>query len=147
MIATKVYNALIAAAIAANGSIFGDGLKVKLVKNSFVPSPDLVLADLTFAAFTGSTPKVITAADQSVVRNQETGGYGIQMKEPAGGLNFICSAAPSEPETIYGYVVTDSTDALICSALLEQQTIIAQVGDFVETPSTIGYFSAGVFES
>jgi hypothetical protein len=147
MILTKTWNMFIAEALSLSGATFGDGLKFKLVKNSFVPSPTLVLADLTLAAFTGSAPKVIAGADQSVVRNEETGGYGVQVIEPVGGLNFVCTAAPAEPETIYGYIVTDSADALIGSALLEQQKIIAQIGDFVEVPATLGYFPASTFES
>jgi len=115
-------------------------MQVVLVANSFVPSRELSVADLTLASFTGSTPKDIPFGAQTYVLDNESGRLGILLKEPIGGYNFVCTVAPVEAETIYGWALINvDGDALYFSELLPTPIVVAAVGNVVPLPALLGW--------
>lgn len=108
------------------------GNKIALVIAAFVPEENLVIGDLTLAAFTGSTPKVLGAGTQNVGIDPTTGEQVITMKDPAGGLIWECSAAPVTPEVVYGIAMIDDAEAvLLGTELLSTPITITDVSDQV----------------
>jgi hypothetical protein len=110
-------------------------MHVHLVAATFTPSPGRVIADFTLATFTGSTPLNAGTGVQQAFLDPLSGRRTIQIKEPAGGWHWQCTAAPGSPETIYGYVVTDNgdTDVYGCS-LLPTPVEVSAVGHSVDIP-------------
>jgi len=112
-----------------------DALKVFLVISSFVPSLDLVLDDLDLATFTGSAAKLATVGEQQVFVDPTTNQEQIQILEPAGGWSWICTADPTLPETVYGWVLTDNAGTgLLGSGLLATPVTIASSGQGLSIP-------------
>jgi hypothetical protein len=97
---------------------------------------------LTLASFAGSTPITVPAPPQLETIDNETGRFGVLMKEPVGGYKFLCTTAPDTPETVYGWVVYDEEDALLYfTELLPNPVVITDVGNFVELTAVLGYLS------
>jgi len=110
--------------------------KVALVMAPFVPSENLVLADLTLADFTGSTPIAGVAGAQLVGTDPATLQEVITNKAPAGGWRWITTALTHLPETIYGYALIDNAGAtLIATATLPQPVTLSEIGDFIDLGS------------
>lgn len=110
-------------------------LKVYLVVSNFVPSRNLDIDSLTLASFTGSAAKTAGEAPQDVFEDPVSGRTVIQIKEPLGGWNWICTADPVEPQTVYGYIVTDGAGTgLIGSALLDNTVQISTAGQGLSIP-------------
>lgn len=108
-------------------------LHVHLAAAPFVPSLDLTLGDLTEATFTGSAAKLCGTGTQPIFYDGVDGLLTIQMKEPAGGFLFECTADPVSPETIYGIYLTDTADAVLWgSALLPAPVTIDAAGQGVD---------------
>src|SRR5262249_48439921 len=85
--------------------------------------------------FTGSAAKAAGTGTQQIGNAPGTGLRWVQMLEPAGGWTFKCTAAPSSPETVYGWVLTDGAGTTTWfSALLPDPVVIADVGDTVAIP-------------
>lgn len=79
-----------------------NGCKVRLFKNDVTPTKDSVLGDFTVPATTG----LVTAVAPTMGVAFENGdGAAIAIGSPA---QFVASADPEEPETIYGIVLTDA---------------------------------------
>lgn len=107
--------------------------KIALVSVLFANNEGLVLADLTFASFTGSAPKAGAAGAQQAGVDPITGDQVITILVPAGGYRWECTVAPGTPQTIYGFALTDSTGAtLLGASLLTTPVVITSVGDFVD---------------
>ncbi len=107
-----------------------------LVINSFTPSLSLELADVTLATFTGSTPLNAGTGVQPVLLNPLTNQYEIRIKEPAGGWSWICTADPATPETVYGFILTDTADTLLIgSGLVDTPVEISAAGQGLEIGS------------
>lgn len=148
-IPSKAFNDAIAALIAADTAWLASAspITVRLTTNEFTPSDTNLYADMAFAEFTGSAAKTITTGAQVVVRNEETGGLGIQLKEPAGGLNFVCTAAPGSPVTITGAAIILNGTTLIAAGRLASNKVIQFVGDYVTLSAIFGFLPSEPFDA
>lgn len=109
------------------------GNKVSLIAAAFTPGENLVLADLTLAAFTGSAAKTAGTGTQGSGVDPATGEQIITILDPAGGWRWTCTVAPGAPETIFGIALTDNTIAtLLGIEALDTPVVIAAVGDMVQ---------------
>jgi len=134
----------------AESDLFGDDAsnspRLLLVTNDFTEDKNLVYTDFTYANFTGSAAKEIPFGAQIEIVEQESERLGIMLKEPLGGLNFVCTAAPAEPETITGYVVYNGDNfSMIAMHRFQQDQTIAEVGDFVEISAKLGFVDYEMF--
>jgi hypothetical protein len=120
--------------------------RVALVTTDFTEDKSLAFEDFAQATFVGSTPKVVTFGAQNLVVEQVTERFGIVLKEPAGGFNFICASAPGSPETITGYIVYNGDDeTLYAMHRFDEDKIIAGVGDYVQLPAEFGFVPFDLF--
>lgn len=87
-------------------------MKLKLVKAPFVPSPTLDPSTLTIADFGGYADLSPTAGNQNSFIDPVTGLRVVELVEPAGGWHWQTTSAANLPQTIYGWVLTDSTGAI-----------------------------------
>lgn len=112
-------------------------MHVHLVIAPFNPALSLeTIGDLTLATFTGSTPKNCGTGAQQVFTDAGTGKLTLQLLEPAGGFTWECTVTPGAPETVYGFVVTDTADAVIHgSELLPAPLTISEAGQAVVVPN------------
>ena len=109
--------------------------KVSLVASNFVPSKTLALGSLTLATFTGSTALSAGIGAQQVFLDPVTNLQQIQILEPAGGWNWICTVDPASAETIYGWVYTDNAIAnVLASGLLAAPIPISVAGQGLSIP-------------
>lgn len=92
--------------------------KVHLAQNPFTPGPGLTLGGLIEATFTGYGAIAIGAGAWLVYRDPNSGAIWIEAPTPAGGWHFSCTGGTGLPQTIYGFYVTDSTDATLYGAEL-----------------------------
>lgn len=107
--------------------------KIALIAAAFTEQEDLVLGDLTFATFTGSTPKAGAAGAQQAGINPLTGDQCITNLAPAGGWRWECTAAPAVPETIFGYALTDNAGAIVLAVeQLVDAIVVANIGDTID---------------
>lgn len=107
---------LIADLLAEDANTFADpvdAMKVALVASNFVPSLDLTIGSLTLASFTGSTAKLAGVGDQTVYNDPVTGNRILQIKEPAGGWTWLCTATPTPAQVIYGFILTDNAGTVL----------------------------------
>lgn len=112
-----------------------NALHVHLIKQPFNPAAILVPGDVVPATFTGSTPLAAGLGAQQNFINPTGGLRTIQLKEPAGGWHWICTVLPAPAETIYGWMVTDNTDAVLYgSANFDTPVVISGVGEAVDIP-------------
>jgi len=109
-----------------------------LVKTPFTPGLALSLntADAK-ATFPGTTPLTNTGGAIPALIDPLTGRLVLRLNLPADGLVWICSTDPSEPETIYGMVFSDSSTTFnsphaLASCLLPEPVTISNAGQYVE---------------
>jgi hypothetical protein len=154
MLDTYVLDAMIADSLFLTGDgPFGEALgelKVRLVAAPFSPSKTLAFGDLTYATFTGGAAKdTATGLPQVQVYDSPSKRWGIMLAEPAGGFNWVCTAAPDSPETIYGVVVylpNGGSPVLYFSELLPGgPKVIENIGDFISIASLIGFLPSDLF--
>jgi hypothetical protein len=108
-------------------------MHVHLVAATFVPSLDLAIGTLTFATFTGSTAINAGTGAQLVFYDPTTNLRVIEIKTPAGGWHWACTATPTPAQTIYGFALTDNADAvLLASALLPTPITISAAGQGID---------------
>src|SRR5262245_12419019 len=87
--------------------------KVHLTTTNFTPSLDIAVGTLAAHTFTGSAALATGTGAPSTYYDVVSGYRVIELKEPVGGWHWSCTAAPTTPETIYGWFVTDSTGATL----------------------------------
>ena len=104
--------------------------RVGLVMAPFTPSPTTAYADLTFATFTGATPKTVASGAQGSAQYPVTQQMVITIVEPVGGWRFVTTDAVNLPQTIYGFALFDSTGPgpLIGSELLPEPVTLVAAG-------------------
>lgn len=111
---------------------------IALVAAPFTPGEDLVVADLTLATFTGSTPLEGSTGDQQAGVDPVTSEQKITILAPAGGWRWECTAAPVSPETIYGYaLLTNDSTTLLGVDVFANPIPIAAVSDFVDLGAVV----------
>lgn len=124
----------LAASTATLNKTAGSENLMALVISNFTPSRDLVIGDLTLATFTGSDPLEVTAGAQQVGFDPVRGQWFIELIPPVGGWYWECSAAPADPERVYGLALTDNPGTgLLGSWLLPDSVLIQSVADSVGT--------------
>lgn len=106
--------------------------KIALIAAPFGVNENIVVGDLTFATFTGSTPKAGAAGAQQVGIDPATGEEVITNLAPAGGWRWECTATPGVPETIFGFALLDSTLATVIGVQTIDPVSIAVIHDFVD---------------
>jgi len=135
---TKVIEDRFAALLATDTTTIaavGSAPNVHLIKEAFVPSRTTDFLSMEEAGFTGGGAKAATAGNQQSFTDPVTGNTVVQLLEPAGGWHWQATAAPPEPETIYGYVVTDNDNEVTYgSGLLDTPVVITDIGDAVDIP-------------
>jgi hypothetical protein len=106
---------------------------ISLVVSPFTPNENLAIGTLTLASFTGSTPIAGATGSQPTAIDPFTEQQRIIIKPPVGGYIFTCTVAPSPPQTVYGFILTDHTGAtLLAMALLPVPVTISEIGHFVD---------------
>jgi len=110
--------------------------RVSLVVQPFTPSPNVAIATLTLATFTGSSAITCVAGTQFSYFDPATQNLGIQLKSPASGWNWQCtSTAPGSSQTVFGFVVADASNVnTFGCGLLPSPVVITNVGDLVNIP-------------
>lgn len=110
-------------------------MQLHLAAAPFTPSPSLAIGSLTEATFTGSTALAAGTGTQQVFVDPVTGLRSIDVKEPAGGWHWKCTATPGAAETIYGVYLTDNTGAVLyASALFDAPIVISASGQGLDWP-------------
>jgi len=104
--------------------------RVALVMAPFTPSEDLALGDLTLATFDGSTAKTVALGAQQVGIDPTTGEQRITVPDVVGGWRWETTGTTNLPQTIYGFVLYDSTGPgpLIASETLPSPVTLTEVG-------------------
>lgn len=139
----ELWQAIIDAAAADTAYLAAaTAMHVHLAAAPFVPGLDLDLGTLTEATFTGSAAKSAGTGAQPVSFDVPTGFEIITVKEPAGGWSWVCTVDPGAPETIYGWYITDTADAvLLGSGLLEGPVTVDAAGQGLSVPRIILSFA------
>lgn len=110
-----------------------DANKIFLIKSDFVLGENLTIDNVTAATFTGSTPKAGATGSQQTGIDPATQNQVITILAPAGGYRWECTAAPAEPETIFGYGLANSDlDTLLGLQKLIPPVNIVNVGDYID---------------
>jgi len=112
-----------------------NALHVHLAVNGFTPGNALTVADFTEATFTGATALAAGLGAQQEFTDPATGDRCVQLLEPAGGWHWVCTAGTGLPQTVYGYYVTDNTDAVLYGCdRLDTPMVINATGQAVDIP-------------
>lgn len=108
---------------------------VHLAIAPFSPGAGLDIATLVEATFTGGGAISAGLGAQDVFTDPASGLKIIQLLEPAGGWHWDCTALTDLPQTVYGYWVSDNTDAVLYgSALLDAPLFLNAVGQGIDLP-------------
>lgn len=119
--------AILAAATAMN---------VHLIAEAFTPTLDTDFTALQEATFTGSAAKAAGTGAQQVFNDPTNGTRVLQILEPAGGWTWECTATPASAETIYGYALTDTANAVTHgTGLLPTPVTINLAGQGITLPN------------
>jgi len=105
---TRFFRASLASLLAAQASGLApaaDPNAISLIMADFTPTEDLVIGDLTFATFTGSTPIDGFVGAQEYWIDPATDEYMITLIEPANGWRFEVQDTANLPQTIYGFAL------------------------------------------
>jgi hypothetical protein len=141
---TQTLQAAMVAAMAEDTAFLAaaTAMHVHLVIEPFAPSLALVLGDVTLATFPGSDPLSAGTGAQPVLTDPLTGLLNIRILEPAGGWSWVADDTVVTPETVYGWILTDTANTgLLGSGLLETPVTIEAEGQGLEIPSIKLQFS------
>jgi hypothetical protein len=110
-------------------------LKVHLAIAAFTPGPGLTPSDFTEATFTGGSALAAGTGTQEVFVDPSSGLRTIQIKEPAGGWHWLCTAGTGLPQTVFGFFVTDNGDTTVYgSQRLSAPLTITASGQAIDLP-------------
>ncbi len=111
-------------------------LHVHLAKAAFTPTPGLDPTTLNEADFMGYTVLSPTAGNQLEYVNPGSGLRTIELSPPIGGWHYQTTGTPNLPQTIFGWWVTDHTDAILYgSGLLATAIPLSASGQGIDLPS------------
>lgn len=106
-----------------------------LAQEPFVPSPQLVVGDLTEATFTGSGALHAASAATQVFTDPTAGNVILQINEPAGGWHWVTGDAVALPQTIYGFYLTNAAGSTLwASELLDEPVELSGAGQAIDIP-------------
>ena len=140
MFTTEYFNLISAALIAAEPTLLGGAatISLRLVGQPFTPSGDSDPTNYPPPVFPGYASIPCATTGTKVIENPETGEVGFLLAEPIGGFNFKSNAAPTNPVSVYGYALIDSTDnKVLGSANFPQGVITVSVAEQVIEVSAI----------
>ena len=143
MVPTTVIQDAVATLLANDAGTLANmtALKVKLSKTNFTPSPALTLGGVTEADFDGYAAINPTAGAQSEFIDPVTGLRTVELVPPAGGWHFHTTGLTHLPMNIYGWYVTDHTDAILYgSGLLAAPITLQLSGQAFDLPSLVFQF-------
>ena len=86
---------------------------VRLISAPFTENEDLVVGDLTFADFDGSTAIDQPVGPAQVGIDPQSGEQRITVTEPEGGWRFVTTGVTNLPQTIYGYALLTAASAAL----------------------------------
>jgi len=110
----------------AEGAILSqpaNAMIVRLIIAPFAESENLVVGDLTFADFDGSTGLDVALDDQQVGVDPVTGLQRVTLIEPLGGWRWETTGVTNLPQNVYGAALLSNASA----ALLAVMTLITPV--------------------
>ena len=117
------------------------GTHLHLAGAAFVPSLDLDITHLIEPSYPGYAAVPSGTAAPFVYYDSANGLYTVQVQEPAGGWHFGCTSDPTDPAIIYGWFLTDHTDAfLLGSGLLNPQITVNRGGQAFDLPPMVFRF-------
>jgi len=107
--------------------------RVALVMEPFTPTRQTLLADLVLATFDGSTEKTVALGAQGSAQDPVTLQQIITIVEPLGGWRWVTSGTTNLPQSIYGFVLFDSSGPgpLLGSELLPEAITLTAIGQEV----------------
>lgn len=118
-------------------------LHVHTAKQPFTPSPALDVTTLVESDFGGYAPIDPATGVQLVYLDAVTGLITVEMKPPAGGWHFLTTSSSNLPQNVYGWYLTDSTDAILYgSGLLAPPVGLTASGQGFDLPSMTFAFPA-----
>lgn len=107
--------------------------KMALLTGDFDEGESLTFADLSFATFTGSTPILAGTGTQPEGFDPNSDDSVIDIKRPAGGFRWECTAAPATPEVITGYALIDNGATTLWAAKkFDTPITITSVGQIID---------------
>lgn len=113
-----------------------------LIKAPFTPSETTDFTALSEADFTGGAAKSAGTGNQQAFSDPISGQRIVQVLEPAGGWHWQATALTNLPQTIFGYALTDTANAVTYgAALLDDPVELTGVGDGVDIPQLRFTFS------
>lgn len=93
-----------------------NALKMRLFQNNYAPNDGSLIGNFTESTFDGYGAISLALGPQVAFVDPVTGQQGIQIVPPAGGWVYTCSGGAAEPQTIYGYYLTDKTGTVVYAA-------------------------------
>lgn len=118
-------------------------LHIHLAIAAFVPTPQLDPTTLVEATFAGYAPIDPTAGNQLVYTDPVSGLITVELAAPAGGWHFQTTGTSNLPQTVYGWWVTDHTDAVLYgSGLLDTPVPLTLSGQGFDIPNPKFAFAA-----
>lgn len=145
----KLTNYAINAMLTAFGesALMGDDQPVVgLYTANIIPGENHTAASLELATVAGLGAKACEASPTKVVRDPVSGNYGMQLVEPAGGLNFVLAEDLDEGLTIYGVALLDGGVVNVLGLQrFPNPIVVKDIGDVVPVDSVIGFLTGDVF--
>jgi hypothetical protein len=103
--------------------------KIMLSKAPFTPNPGTVVGDVVEADFDGYAAIAVASGSMPVAADPATGDELLSIKVPAGGFRWQTTGTTHLPETIYGFLLVDTTKAtVLASALLPAPVTLTASG-------------------
>ena len=143
MIPSSVLAKAIATLLAHDATTLANmtAMHVHLAKQAFTPSRGLDVTTLVEATFSGYTALQPTAGNQLEYNDPLTALETVELIPPAGGWHFQTTGTTDLPQTIYGWYLTDHTDAVLYgSGLLATPIPLTISGQGFDLPALIFAF-------
>lgn len=90
-----------------------DPIKIGLITELFVPSCDLLIADVTISALPGLAPIAGVVGPQHESLDPVTGENIVEVKEPLGGFRWETPGDFVGIVTVYGYALTNNAGTIL----------------------------------
>jgi len=136
MLGTTILQNQAAALLGADTTTLAEAtpfVAVSLIKEPFTPSRTLTWADVVEADFDGYAELHAASAATQVFTDPATSDNVMQARDPAGGWHWVTTGLTNLPQTIYGYVLTDSAQTdVYASALFDVPVVLNAVGQAVD---------------
>lgn len=112
-----------------------DEITIRLAKEPFTPSANLVIGDLTEATFTGYGARLVAEGAQPQSNDPATADSLLTFNPSSSSYNWEVTGGTGLPQTIHGYYLcSHSAETLFASALLDTPVTLTAINDFVSIP-------------